>query len=514
VTVQNQPRLAELIGSLSLATDVVAGLAMETAIRTCILATELARELGADAAPLRDVYYTALLRFIGCSAFSHEVAQYGGGDDLAFMRAMTPVDPARPATVLTALAKIGKGGGATNRIVAVTKTLLDPQAPKKLAVAHCDLAVRLGVRLGMSEGVLTALGQIYERFDASGFPAHLAGERIAIAARVMHVAWRAEVHRGLEGSETAKQVVRERRGNELDPAIADAFLRRADDLLALVDAPSVWETFLSAEPAPVGCVAPSRVDEVATAFAHYVDIKTPYTLGHSTAVARLADAAASGFSEPERASLHTAALLHDLGNVSLPNGIWNKRGALNALEWERVHQHTYHTERILSRSPLFAPYAQIAASHHERPDGSGYHRGLNASRIPPLARVLAAADAYQAMTEARAYRPALSPSEAARALQDDTRAGRFDRDAAESVLTAAGASTGARVAAQWPASLSDREVEVLCQVARGLTNKQVARALKISDRTVQHHLAHVFEKTGVSTRAAAAVFAVENGLID
>lgn len=513
---ETEPRLAELIGSLSLATDVAAGLAMETAMRTCVLACALAQELRLSREEHVDTYYTALLRFIGCTAFSHEIAEYAGGDDLHFMRVMTPVDAVRPANVLsTIVTKVGAGRGPLTRAAAVAKTLLDPQAPRKLATAHCDLAVKLGDRIGMHAGVLKALGQIYERYDGKGFPAGLARERISLPARLMQVAWRAEVHRSLEGVEPAKDVVRERAGSELDPEIAQRFLQHADDLLQRVGESSAWEAFLAAEPAPVVCVARTRLKDIATAFAHYVDIKTPYTLGHSTAVAQLAQAAAAqaGYPANEREDVYIAALLHDIGNVSLPNGIWNKRGALNPLEWERVHQHTYHTERILSRSQLFAPYARIAAAHHERLDGSGYHRAASGAALTPLARLLAAADAYQAMTEERAYRPALSASDAARVLTEEARAGRFDRHAVECVLSAAGLASPARGRAAWPASLSDREVEVLCLVARGLTNKQVARRLKISDRTVQHHLAHIYEKTGVSTRAAAAVFAVEKGLI-
>lgn len=511
-----QPRLAELIGSLSLATDIAVGLAMETAMRTCVLASALAQEFGLSHQEQVDTYYTALLRFIGCTAFSHEIASYAGGDDLHFMRVMTPVDATKPGNVLsTIVTKVGAGHGPLARAAAVTKTLLDPQAPKKMAAAHCDLAVKLGDRLGMSAGVLQALGQIYERYDGKGSPAGLARERVSLPARLMQVAWRAEVHRSLEGMAAATHVVRERAGSELDPGIAQKFLQRADDFLRRVDGSSAWETFLAAEPAPVVRVARTRLKDIATAFAHYVDIKTPYTLGHSTAVAQLAEGAAAhaGYSANEREDVYIAGLLHDIGNVSLPNGIWNKRGSLNPLEWERVHQHTYHTERILSRSELFAPYARIAAAHHERIDGSGYHRAATGTALTPLARLLAVADAYQAMTEERAYRPAFTANDAARTLTEEARAGKFDRNAVEAVLSAAGMAP-TRTHSSWPASLSDREVEVLCLVARGLTNKQVARRLKISDRTVQHHLAHIYEKTGVSTRAAAAVFAVEKGLIE
>jgi putative nucleotidyltransferase with HDIG domain len=281
--------------------------------------------------------------------------------------------------------------------------------------------------------------------------------------------------------------------------------------LAVVAAPSVWEPFLAAEPEPFTTIDPARIGQVAEAFAHFVDVKSPFTLGHSTGVARLASAAAEalGLAAEE---IRIAALLHDLGRVSVPNGIWDKPGPLNPAERERVRRHAYETERILSHTPLLARHAEVAGLHHERPDGSGYHRGV--SKTPKAARVLAAADAYQAMTEERAYRRARPPGEAAKVLADEARAGRHDREAVEAVLAVAGQRTAGRLRGAWPAGLSEREVEVLRLLARGLSNKEIGARLFISARTVQHHVAHVYGKTGIATRAAAAVYAVENDLVE
>jgi HD-GYP domain-containing protein (c-di-GMP phosphodiesterase class II) len=506
------PRLAELIGSLSLATDLAAGFAMETALRTSYVAVELGRAAGLSGEPLRDVYYTGLLRFIGCTAFAHEQAWYGGGDDQAFSRELAPVDGSKPGQVVgTVVRKIGRGAGGLRRVRAVVRTLSDPKGPSRFAAAHCDLAVRLAARLGMSEGVVAALGQIYERWDGKGNPHHVAGGRIELAARLMHVAWRAEVHRGLDGPAAAIEVVRQRAASELDPALAARFAERARELLETTSAPSVWESFLGAEPTPYVRLEPASVGRVAEAFAHFVDIKSPFTLGHSTGVARLARNAAEAVGVPEPERLEIAALLHDLGRVSVPNGIWDKPGPLNPAEWERVRLHAYQTERILSQTPLLAPFAQLAGQHHERPDGSGYHRGL--TQLAKAARILCAANAYHAMTEERAYRCAHDPAAAAKLLVEEARAGRQDREAVEAVLVAAGHRAAARVRGGWPAQLSEREVEVLCLLARGLSNKEIGSRLFISAKTVQHHVAHIYQKTGVSTRAAAALFAVENDLV-
>jgi putative nucleotidyltransferase with HDIG domain len=332
----------------------------------------------------------------------------------------------------------------------------------------------------------------------------------------MHVAWRAEAHRSLTGPAEAVQVVRERSGGELDPAIAAAFLGDAPALLAEAGAPSAWDAFLDAEPRPFLRYPPERAGDLAEAFAQYVDLKSPYTLGHSTGVARLAEAAAgeAGLPAPERESLRVAALLHDLGRTSVPNGIWDKPGPLNPAERERARQHAYQSERILSFSPLLEPYARIAGLHHERADGSGYHRSLAGGSISRAGRILAAADAYHAMTEERAYRPPLTPAQAGRALADEARAGRLDREAVQCVLAAAGHRHEARIRGGRPASLSEREVEVLCLLARGLSNKAIAARLVLSPRTVKNHIAHIYEKTGIATRAAAALYAVQNDLLE
>jgi DNA-binding CsgD family transcriptional regulator len=174
-----------------------------------------------------------------------------------------------------------------------------------------------------------------------------------------------------------------------------------------------------------------------------------------------------------------------------------------------VRLHPYWTERILGRCPGLAPLVPIAASHHERLDGSGYHRGVAAPALSPAARLLGAADAFAAMTEDRPHRLALSPDAAARALLAEVAAGRFDAGAARAVIEAAGLP---RPRVSWPSDLTDREVDVLRLCARGLTNREIADKLVVSSRTVQHHLAAIYDKTGRRTRAGAAVFAVEHGL--
>jgi putative nucleotidyltransferase with HDIG domain len=271
---------------------------------------------------------------------------------------------------------------------------------------------------------------------------------------------------------------------------------------------------IEAEPEPTVGVSEHALDEVCRAFGDAVDLKSPFHHGHSAAVAALAAAAAErlGLTPPEVAGLRRAALLHDLGRVAVPNGIWEKPGALTSSDWERVRLHAYHGERIVTRCGPLATLAPLVGTHHERLDGSGYHRQATATALSTAARVLAAADAYQAMTQPRPHRPALSLDAAASAVAAEVAAGRLDADAVAAVLAAAGQPRPPlrpRVAG----GLTDRQLEVLRLVAEGLSNPQIATRLVVSRRTAERHVQDIYARIGVSSRAAAALFAMEHDLL-
>jgi HD-GYP domain-containing protein (c-di-GMP phosphodiesterase class II) len=509
-------RMAELLGGLSLACDLANGNPPEKAIRTVVLAVEVGRRTGAPHPDLRDAYYVNLLRYLGCTAFAHEEsARYGAGDDIAVRRTMAMADVTDPVGTLGRIVRgIGPGAAAVERVRAVARLVGDGVAMTRHAHAQCEASIRLAEVMGVGPGVTSALGFICERWDGRGAPGRVAGEALPLAMRLHHLADQVELAFHRDGREAAIALARRRSGGALDPALARAFLRDADELLDTIDQPTVWERFLALEPGAPYSLPPERIDDVARAFAAFADLKSGYTLGHSTGVARLAEAAATGAGHPdeERAQLRRAALLHDLGKVSVANTVWDKPGRLNVAEWERVRLHAYWTERALWQAPPLRPLAQLAGGSHERLDGAGYHRALPGAMLARAGRLLAAADAYHAMTEPRPHRPAMTPEQAARTLLDDVTAGRIDRDAAHAVLDAAG-QPAARATGGWPAGLTDREVEVLRHVARGASNKQVAVALDISAKTVQHHVAHVYAKIGCASRAAAALFAIEHGLL-
>jgi HD-GYP domain-containing protein (c-di-GMP phosphodiesterase class II) len=271
---------------------------------------------------------------------------------------------------------------------------------------------------------------------------------------------------------------------------------------------------LACEPGEHLVLTETQFNTACLALADFADIKSPYMLGHSAGVAELASAAArmSGLREAEALGLWRAGLVHDLGRVGISAGIWVKPGPLTEREWERVRLHPYYTERILARPLAFAKLGALAALHQERLDGSGYHRRLPASLLSPAARLLAAADVYQALLEPRPHRAAHTPDAAAAQLEHTAQAGGLDLDAVRCVLAVAGQHMK-KVRLVHPAQLTERELDVLRLIARGHSIKQMAQHLTISPKTVDTHIQHIYEKIGVSTRAGATLFAVEHNLL-
>jgi HD-GYP domain-containing protein (c-di-GMP phosphodiesterase class II) len=320
--------------------------------------------------------------------------------------------------------------------------------------AHCEVGDRLAQRFGLGEGTRKALFQIFERWNGKGLPFGIKGEAIARAARIANVAQEAEIGHRLGGASGAAALVRRRAGRMLDPSLAERFAKAATAPCARIDGLSLWPV-LAAEPGAPRMIDDAVLDEGLRAMADFTDLQSRWFRGHSAGVAALASAAAErlGLSRAEAKLAERAALVHDVGRVGISMSIWNAARALHDREWERVRLHPYITECILWRAAPLAPVGELAALAHERVDGRGYHRRLPPSALAAPARLLAASDAYQAMTEDRPHRAALSPERAADELRGEARAGRLDGEAVEAVLGAAGHRTRARTPR--PGSLSD-----------------------------------------------------------
>jgi HD-GYP domain-containing protein (c-di-GMP phosphodiesterase class II) len=356
------------------------------------------------------------------------------------------------------------------------------------------------------------LRQSYERWDGKG-PYRLRGDEVALSARLMNLADVVEVFHRTRGLEAATAVALERSGTQFDPAFVDLFCAEASGLFEELESAASWERVIEAEPSLARELGEHERDEALMAVGEFAELKSPGTMGHAAGVAALCAAAVDelGLGDEEAALLRRASCVHDLGRLGVSNAIWDKSGPLSASELERVRLHPYLSERMLSFSPALAALGQVAVQHHERLDGSGYPRGLSGGMISPAGRLLAAADVYQALTEARPHRPAWTAQEAAEIVRAEVSAGRLDGAAVDAVLRVEGHRVRRRRAD--PSGLTVREVEVLRLLARGLSNKQIASQLVISPKTAGSHVENIYAKTGASNRAQASVYAVQHGLL-
>jgi HD-GYP domain-containing protein (c-di-GMP phosphodiesterase class II) len=508
-------RLTDLLTGLSRLADLGFGLPPGESVRSAALAVLLARSLDLPEDEVRAGLYTALLFHVGCVGFAHETARLFG-DEYVTNLAAERADLADTRDVLTTLIPaLIHGRHPRERVrVALVALTRGKRFGQAYDTASCEVGRDAARRLGLSETVQRSVYHSSEWWNGGGAPMGLAGDDIPMGARLAALSSITVHLDAMGGSELAVEAARRRGGGILDPELAGAFAERAEALLGELRGSDPAYLVAATEPSPVVSVMEPELLEVAAVFGDVADVKTPATYGHSRGVAALARAAGErlGRDAGDLDDLEVAASLQDVGRVAISNMVWEKPGRLDTDEWEQVRLHAYHSERILAGSQRLAPLARLVGTHHERSDGSGYHRGCTATEVVMPARILAAADAYQAMTEDRPHRAALTADQAAQQLLDDARRGLLDVDAVDAVLAAAG-HTAIRVRRRVPAGLTDREVEVLRLVAEGCSNPQIAERLVVSRRTAESHVQNIYAKIGISSRAAAALFAMEHQLL-
>jgi HD-GYP domain-containing protein (c-di-GMP phosphodiesterase class II)/DNA-binding CsgD family transcriptional regulator len=382
----------------------------------------------------------------------------------------------------------------------------------------CDAAHRLAGRLGMSPRVQDALLAIFEQWDGGGMPRGLRGDEIPRIARIVYATSFFEVFHRLGGREAMLRLGRERRGRSFDPHVVDAVEAAARPAFwETLERESIWEAVRALEPeSPRRFIPAERVSELAYSFADFTDLKAPHLVGHSRRVAELSRRVGERLRLPAAtvATVHLAGLLHDLGLVTLPSYVLGKaEDSLSLAEREMFELHPHHGQRILAMIPTFDSAAEIVAAHHERMDGRGFPRRLPGGQIPVGARIIAVADRFDDLTHGTPGRDPVDPPAALRVMRDDVGAGLW----AEAFEGLCQDVHGSRILSPrrraWPCGLTDREVEVLRLLARGMSRREVATALVVSEGTVRVHVEHIYGKIGVSSRAAATLFAVEHDLL-
>jgi len=509
--VADEVRLAELLGSLSFAGDLGRGQPMGHVLRTCRISVELAERLGLSAQQRRDVYYTALLVHAGCTAGAPEFAAFLASDELKAQKDFCLCDPSNMSQLLGWLWRhVAEGRSTATRSVRMLQLVAQGEkAFAEIDEGCSDVGSRIARRLGMSEETQKSLYQVCESWGGKG-PHKLKGEDIPLPARLVNVAMITEVFLSEEGTSAASAAASKRSGTSFDPQIAAAAVDLCDDASFWADfhEQEPWTAVLEIEPGPPRWAGESLLDDIAYAFADIVDLKSGATLTHSRKTAELAEAMARRLKLDEAAVALTrrAALVHDVGLVAVPALILHKEQPLTEAEFERYRLHTYYTDRILSRSDLMRPIGSVACAHHEYLDGSGYHRGLKGSEITLPMRIVALVSAYEEMSGGARAEP--EPI-----LDALTASARFDTSCVGALAAELGSPRPVESRMVWPAGLTEREVEVLREIASGLTIHQTAQRLVISDHTARHHLENVYSKVGVSSRAGAVLFAVENNLL-
>ena len=512
-------RRADFLMALAYATDLATGHSRDFALRSCVLAMRFAEVAKLDEQMCRSIFHQALLRFIGCNADTHLLSA-AWGDEITLRRELHHIDMGNRAEFVEifvrAITRKYPGASPEELAEAVKRGLAEaPQVNIPILSGHCEVAQRIAERIGLPEEIRENLGQIYERWDGKGLPRGLSGNAVKFPVRVVTMAQDAIALTDNHGFEAVKEMIAKRAGGGYEPELVDLFLTHAEKLMAGLDGPVDRETILALEPAPHSMLDEQACDEAYLAIADMIDMRMPFTFGHSRAVASLADAAGKklGLPASDIRDVRWAAYTHDIGELAIPVSTWMRAGALTERETDAAHLHPYHGERALaSLGGDGKAIAALVQRHHERLDGSGYHRNSRGQDLSPAARVLAAAETFQTAREARPYRPALDDAAAAAKLRSAVRDGKLCADAVEAVLSCAG-QPARRAAPERLAGLTPREIEVLRLIAAGDTAKEAARKLEIAPKTADNHIQSLYSKIGVSTRAGAALYALERGLV-
>ena len=509
-----QVRLAELVAALSLGIDLGFGQPMEHVLRQCLIALRLAEGLGLDEEQRAVVYYTALLVNVGCHTDAHEQAKWFG-DDIALKSVKYDHDPRSLRMATTGMRQLGAGSPPLHRFrLGLAFALSGHREVDGMIAHHAAIARTMAEQLSLPDDVVEAIGAAYERWDGRGWPGELEGDDVPLASRVAHVAEYIEVANRLGGVEAARKLARERGGGDFDPVLAGLVETEGEVILSGLDTVGVWGAVIDAEPALAVVLVGDRIDEALLAIANFVDLKSPYFLGHARAVSELAAEAGPGFGLSEA----EVRLLRRAGPRPRPR-------ATRCLERDPGQARPARRGRVGARSP-----PALRDRPHAAPVRGARARGPDRGAAPGADRRLGLpARALRRRDLARGAHPrrcgclpgdARAPSPPPRALRrrgSGRAACRREGRALRRRRRRGGARRRrpprSRGAAKGPAGLTAREIEVLRLLARGLSNKQIAARLVISPKTVANHTEHIYAKIDTSTRAAAGLYAMQHGLL-
>ncbi len=417
--------LSELLGALSYALDLTEGQPEGHCVRCCFIGVQIGREIGLPEHEIWELYYTLLLKDLGCSSNAARICQLYLTNDQDFKRGYKSVGDSLPQVLRFVVSHTGLEAGLAERFRAIVNIFQNGgEIARELIETRCHRGADIARQMRFPESVAAGIAGLDEHWDGRGQPERRAGAAIPVYARIALLAQVVDVFSTSGGREAAETEIASRSGTWFDPALAAAFrtvAARPDFWEALV-APDLEARVLALEPARDGAaVGEDYLDDIATAFATVIDSKSPYTGGHSTRVAVFADLIAEEMAlpSPRRRWLRRVALLHDIGKLGISSAILDKPGKLDEAEWVAMRGHAAHSETILSRISAFAEMASVAGAHHERLDGRGYPRGLSGAEICRETRIITTADIFDALTAERPYRGAMPVEKALGIMRAD-----------------------------------------------------------------------------------------------
>jgi HD-GYP domain-containing protein (c-di-GMP phosphodiesterase class II) len=417
-------RRSEVVAAFTYALDLTEGQPQGHSIRSCFIASTLAREIGLDRAATGRVYYTALLKDLGCSSNAARIHELYRADDLAFKQAWKTVAPGRAATLGFVFSQTASAAPLRSRVAAIGRILVNGEAiAQEMISARCTRGADIARQLRFGEGVAEGIYRLDEHWDGSGRPGGLRGDAIPLAARLALLAQIADVFHQAGGRRLAVEEVMRRAGTWLDPELVRTFVRLAESskFWAQLESSAVDIRIAAMAPEESEEVDDDYLDAIAAAFGQVIDAKSPFTAGHS---ARVADYAVRlgerlGVLPTRLRRLRRAATLHDIGKLAVSSAILEKPGKLDEREWAAMRNHATHTQAILGRIGALADLAPIAAAHHERLDGKGYPLGLEAKVLSRETRIITLCDVFDALTADRPYRAAMPIDRALEVMASD-----------------------------------------------------------------------------------------------
>jgi putative nucleotidyltransferase with HDIG domain len=435
-----QLRMSDLISALSLALDLTEGQPMGHSVKACVLGMRIADILDLPLEERSNLYYALLLKDAGCSSNAARMYEIFGGDERVAKKEVKITDWSRlTMDGLDYLSRnVMPGKSRLERVLAIANIAIRrKEQSEELFQLRCERGGQIARKIGFSEATTEAIYNLDEHWDGNGFPHGRKGAEIPLLSRIMNLCQTLEVFATVSGPHDAFQVIEDRSGAWFDPEIVASCRRLENDaaLWELIEGPNVRQHVIELEPLSLFAYADdAKLDGVCEAFADVIDVKTPYTNQHSRQVTHYALAIGKriGLSDADLTIVRRAALLHDIGKLSVPNKILDKPGKLTAEEWETVRLHPYYTQRILERISGFNHLAFIASTHHEKLDGSGYYRNLRATQLPASSRAIALADIYDALTAKRPYRDAM-PAEKALSIMAKEVPHALDQDCFEAL---------------------------------------------------------------------------------